>query len=137
MDLLEADADENFATKEHDAFPGEGNREFSKNTIPAFVTWDREYISLGLFEISESEEGEITFVVADADSYNYTNVATAMEPLSYEVKDNLIYNHLGELKVYRPDGLPAGEAVGESVLSLAPGIYIITKERTTNKIIIR
>lgn len=63
-DLVEADGVKNNNTRAGDAFPGTFNvTEYSPETIPAWVDWEGNDMPFRLFNISESEQGVITFNV--------------------------------------------------------------------------
>ena len=65
VDLEEADGMASEETRADDAFPGGlGRTEFNDNTIPSMLPWTGRSIGLPVSDITEREDGVITFKVA-------------------------------------------------------------------------
>ncbi len=63
VDVVEADAVEDWYTLTSDPFPGESNiTSFTDQTTPSMKTWDGVALNSPITDIKESAEGEITFV---------------------------------------------------------------------------
>jgi len=65
VDLEEADGMKSEETRADDAFPSSlGRTEFNDNTIPSMLPWNGRSLGLPVSEITEREDGVITFKVA-------------------------------------------------------------------------
>ena len=62
VDIVEADGTQSTATRRGDCFPGNRRKtEFTDESIPAMVTWAGKKLGKPITEITENEDGTITF----------------------------------------------------------------------------
>ena len=87
VDLIEADNRKNQYSLEGDSFPGSQNvNEFSCETKPAFVSWNKVNMPLRLFNIEESEDGIIIFSAEECQTADVQIVSPVSEFISIEGK---------------------------------------------------
>ena len=87
IDLIEADNVKSQNTLDGDSFPGSQNiTEFSCETTPAFVSWNKVNMPLRLFNIEESEDGIIIFSAEECQTADVQIVSPVSEFISIEGK---------------------------------------------------
>ncbi len=69
VDLIEADYEETVSSRAGDSFPGKaGVTAFTDDTRPSMITWEGERLNTPLTEITEREDGAVTFRICDGGS---------------------------------------------------------------------
>lgn len=97
VDLVEADNVKTEVTRKADAFPGTKNvTEFGYKTKPQLVSWARKQLPLDLINISESDEGVITFDAVDS----FASAADMIVDESIQ-EDTVVYDLMGR-KIKNP-----------------------------------
>lgn len=93
VDIVEADNIRTSKSTSGDTFPGESNiTSFGFNTIPKLASWSGQRLEFDLVDISESEDGMISFkAVKDGAGYNGIPVIEETPNKG----DNLMYDILG------------------------------------------
>lgn len=106
VDIEEADGTQTDGSRDGDPFPGTANkRTFTADTAPAMKTWKQVRIDFPITNISEGEDGNITFDVLGGATINVPKTtANAAEDVTFEgftAKWNKVdgYEHL--LSVYQ------------------------------------
>lgn len=134
VDIVEADNKQNEATRNGDSFPGKSKvTSFTAETTPALLSWAGRKLAVELYEITESEDGIITFV-AEGEG---TGVSlTERENGFIKVSGNTICCNDGIAKVYDLSGREVASA-GTLPVTLPAGIYIAMQNGKTVKISIK
>ncbi|MBD5356362.1 MAG: M6 family metalloprotease domain-containing protein [Bacteroides sp.] len=135
VDLVEADNILNDRTRSGDSFPGsEGITEFTFETTPAFVSWDNVSPEFGLYDITETEDGIISFdlrmINTGIGQINSTSDALII------VKGNTVKATGNLTTIYDLSGRKLAVA-GTQVITLEPGTYIASDGVKSCKFIIR
>lgn len=158
VDLEEADNKRTASTRDGDSFPGAaGITEFSDFTSPGMVTWDGRKMGLALTDITETDDGLITFrVVASSDPDDDNNddnnpvedpasvgVANAdAAHLSIAVAGRLITvesPEAAEIRLINASGVTLQRIRSTSAqFTVAhPGLYLITTPLASKKIAVK
>lgn len=135
IDLVEADNILTDKSRSGDSFPGtEGITEFTPETLPAFVSWDNVTPEFGLYDITESEDGMISFDLRliDAGIQQINNISDAL----IIVKGNTVKAVDRLTTIYDFSGHKLAVA-GTQAVTLQPGTYIASDGIKSCKFIIR
>lgn len=134
VDLVPADGVYAFTTLDGDPFPGtSGNTSFTPTSTPAFLTWDLNPLGLSITEISESNDGIISFYVES--SISSVNAVEA-DGLDLTVNGNAVSVASGNAAVFDTLGRHIAN-VGTNPTTLPAGIYIVYRDGLKSKIIVR
>ena len=134
VDLIEADNRKNQYSLEGDSFPGSQNvNEFSCETTPAFVSWDKGNMPLRLFNIEESEDGIITFSVEECQTADVQIVSPVSQFISIEGKTV----KCGDITIdiYKLNGTKI-TTLKNTTIDLDSGIYLAICENGAFKFLI-
>ena len=135
VDLVEADDRPTEGSRNGDSFPGASNvTSFTSETSPAFLSWNGNPVGFDITDISESEEGKITFtVISNSDAGMDGVKATA----GFILIADMLTCRNNSLNVYNVSGQKVvGLSYGESI-KLPEGIYIVSYGKESHKIAIR
>lgn len=135
VDIIEADNKRSQFNLDGDPFPGISNvTEFSCQTKPSFVSWGKVNMPLRLFDISESEDGIISFSVEECENAGIEDLVNNQDLLSIE--DNMVTSGDQEIDIFKINGVKVATLHNDSMV-LAPGIYVAVSKKDTFKFIIR
>ena len=133
VDLVEADNIRNNETITGDPFPGIRKvREFSSNTKPALLSWAGNDLGYRIYNIQESEDGVISFIVEGDDSAAVEDVVP--EPDFIKIIGNSVRFNKEGVIIYDISGRQLTS--GTNTIELPAGIYIATDGLQTRKFII-
>lgn len=109
VDLIEADGKSGNESRAGDPFPGATeNRFFNRSSTPSFTFWDKTEVPIGLYNITESPLGNVSFSVRPF-PYAGGDLEDGVTEISVDARDTVVYDLMGR-RVKAP---------------LAPGIYVI------------
>ena len=134
VDIVEADNKKNEATRSGDSFPGKSKvTSFTSETKPALLSWAGEKLAVELYDITESEDGIVTFH-AEADMSGIINISGSSNFI--KVSGNAIVSASGNADIYDLSGRRVA-SVGSQPVELPAGLYIATQNGKTQKVVIR
>ena len=134
VDIVEADNDKSDKSVPGDVFPGTSKKtEFSSTTKPALVSWAGEELGYRIYNISESEDGLISFIVEGGESNGIETV----------VADSDLVKIIGRTIRLNKEGVSVYDLTGRRINikslhseELPSGTYIATDGKQTRKFII-
>lgn len=133
VDLIEANNKKVLSQIGNASFPGGGNiTEFSCQTVPAFVNWRKEAMPLRIYNISENENGTVTFSVENCPAASIENIEDT--PQGLYVNGNSV-SVTGKCTIYSIDGRKVAD-LNNSACRLHPGIYVCRLEEGVKKLLI-
>lgn len=135
VDIVEADNIQSNSTVPGDPFPGSSRvRTFSSTTKPGLVSWDGKDLGYSLHDIKESLNGEITFIVNEAeDSSGLTFVEN--EESFIKIMGRSVRSYIEGVEIYNINGIKITTLSNEEK-DLPQGIYIATTGEKHLKFII-
>lgn len=134
VDLIEADYRKNDYTLDGDSFPGASNvTEFSYETTPAFVNWDREKMPLRIYDIAESYDGVISFSVEEIKTSDIRQISDDSDLISIE--GNTVKSGNVPVEIFKLNGTKIAFLKNSSIV-LESGIYIAVSIDRSLKFII-
>ena len=110
VDLIEADGLGGLGTRDGDPFPGtKENTEFSSSSYPRFKGKSQSDIPVALTDISETEDGIVTFVVSGSSetsgvNFNCLNSKDIVEQPIYDLTGRKVHNKNLKKGVYIQNG---------------------------------
>ena len=134
VDLVEADNIRNNETLTGDPFPGiKKVREFSATTKPALISWAGNDLGYRIYNIEESQEGVISFMVEGGESAAIDDAVADGELI--KIIGKTVRSNKEGVRIYDISGrLIVSEADG--TIQLPSGIYIATDGKERKKFII-
>lgn len=136
VDLMEADNTRSNDSRAGDSFPGvEGITSFTDTTMPALVDWSGNSFGVGLYDISESEEGVISFTLRNPGGSGIYVHPMENGSLVRTVGDS-VYAVDGSVTIYDMSGRRI-KNIGRLPVVLNPGIYVAVAQGRNQKFIVR
>ena len=135
VDLIEADNRLSEWNRDGDSFPGASNvTSFTSETTPAFLSWSNKPVGFDITDISESEDGIISFTVS---SNPVSGIGEVNASTGFIISANSLTCLTNGLNVFNVAGQKVADmSYGESV-ELAAGVYILSNGKESYKIAIR
>lgn len=133
VDLVEADDIRTFETSDGDSFPGTaGVTSFTKDTTPAFLSWNKKPLPFGIYDIEETEDGVVRFNVKTENA----SVKTVNAGGLISLRGNCVTSLAGAVAIYDLKGSMIEKLNGSSSITLPSGFYIAVAAEKTVKFVI-
>ncbi|MCM1291268.1 MAG: M6 family metalloprotease domain-containing protein [Prevotella sp.] len=133
VDIVEADGTQRESDANGDVFPGPLNRtEFTDTTRPKFESWSGKSTGLGLYKITETEDGKITFQANVKGTESVDNIQMVNAPYLEGLTLHL-NNTTGQVSVYDITGCLTAVSAGEDIELPSAGLYIVVINGATYK----
>lgn len=134
VDLVEADNKKTEKTRDGDSFPGRYEvTSITYSTKPALKSWDGVSPGFEIFDITESEDGMISFTVK---AYEVNGVESAIASDNLIIAGNSISTAGEPADIYDLAGRKVATAT-TSPITLPAGLYITETAGKTHKFIIK
>lgn len=144
VDLEEADNLASELSRAGDAFPGTaGITEFSYDTTPSLRPWSGDKLDIALKEITETDDGLITFKVSPYDDTNTVSIDDiSTDGKKISVDGRVINVRSGTpvtMSIINASGITVSRQSGDNITATlpSPGIYIVTIDGESCKIAVR
>lgn len=137
VDLVEADNIQTPNTRVSDSFPGRSNvTSFTATTQPAFVSWGKVPVGVNIYDITEDEDGTITFRV-ELDNPSDAGVSSTPAGNAVSVSGSSIICKGKEAVVYDTTGRIVAKLQQGDAKVLPEGMYIAVSEGRSVKFAIK
>ncbi|MBD5358427.1 MAG: M6 family metalloprotease domain-containing protein [Bacteroides sp.] len=135
VDLVEADNERKERSRDGDSFPGTaGVTSFGSETTPALLSWGGVSPGFDITDIAESEDGLITFTVKESQSG--IDKIIVGEDSRIVVSGRFVSCLAGVANIYDLSGKLIA-SVGETPVTVDPGLYIIVSGSDKRKVVIK
>lgn len=123
VDLIEADNKLTPDSRAGDAFPGtDGVTSFTDTTAPALVDWNNSSFGIGLYDISESEDGIISFTARKLTGSG-VSASTIENGSLIRIEGNCVYAANNPVEIYDISGRKVA-TISNNHCTLSSGVYV-------------